>query len=325
MSPAARPSRVLAAFCAGVLVACVAAGGALALISHFAYGPVAPVRSYFEALQDGQGGRALSFLNAEVPEGDGAVMNGKALRQASRTIEDVRYETVEKSGETATVRASYRINDADAATDFSLHRTGTWGGLFPTWEIDPGELPTVKVTAPATGAATLNQQKVGIPEGGQSFPVFYPGVYAADYASDLLSAPEVSTAVTDPEEPTDPLKLAVEPSQRVEDSVKAQVGEQLARCAEQDSLYPAGCPFEYDFDGRVDGDVAWSITQYPNAGAKVKADGSWELVNPSGSARVEFRKMDLYTGEVSKVSKTVKFTIRADLRPEGDDVVVTFR
>jgi hypothetical protein len=275
MSPA-RPSRVLAAFCAGVLLACVAAGGALALISHFAYGPVAPVRSYFEALQDGQGGRA-------------------------------------------------RINDADAATDFSLHRTGSWGGLFPTWEIDPAELPTVKVTAPATGAATLNQQKVGIPKGGQSFPVFYPGVYAADYASDLLSAPEVSTAVTDPEKPVDPLKLAVEPSQRVEDSVKAQVGEQLARCAEQDSLYPAGCPFEYDFDGRVDGDVTWSITQYPNAGAKVKADGSWELVNPSGSARVEFRKMDLYTGKVSKVSETVKFTIRADLRPEGDDVVVAFR
>lgn len=325
MSPATSSSRVLATFCAGVLVACVAAGGALALISHFAYGPVAQVRTYFEAIQDGQGGRALSLLNAEVPQGDGAVMDGKPLRQAARSIEDVRYEVVEKDDDAATVRAEYRINDADASTDFALHRTGTWGGLFTTWEIDPVELPVLKVSAPTTGAATLNQRKVGVPQGGQSFPVFYPGVYAADYASDLLSAPEVTTTVTVPDRPVDPLKLAVEPSQKVKDSVKAQVGEQLARCTQQDSLYPSGCPFEYDFDGRVDGDVVWSITQYPNASAKVRSDGSWELVNPSGSARVDFQQMDLYTGEVSKVSQTVKFTIKADIQPEGDDVVVTLR
>ena len=97
---------------------------------------------------------------------------------------------------------------------------------------------------------------------------------------------------------------------------------QLGQCAIQSSLYPAGCPFEYDFTGRVQGDVKWSIEKYPEPQAKLTPEGKWILPDSQGTAKVSFTQLDLLTGKTSEVSDTVNFIYSGTLETTDTDVTV---
>ena len=67
--------------------------------------------------------------------------------------------------------------------------------------------------------------------------------------------------------------------------LKSQVSEQtktyLDTCAEQDTLYPASCPFSYEFSGRVQDNVKWSITEYPTTDIRLSGPNAdkWGLMD----------------------------------------------
>ena len=65
---------------AAALVAVVVAGlAAVALVNRFVLGPEGLVKDYFALLQEGEGGRALGLLGAEVPEGNPLLLDGDPL------------------------------------------------------------------------------------------------------------------------------------------------------------------------------------------------------------------------------------------------------
>ncbi|QNV37462.1 hypothetical protein [Rothia terrae] len=316
--------RVLAGWAIGMCCAVVLALVSLDVINRLVYGPTGEVRAYFQALKDGDGSRALGILNASVPEKSGAAMlDGSALAASVDTLKDLELSTEEIDGDHATVRASYTLDGEAQSTDFPLHKVGSHWGVFDVWAMDDSELPTVEVTAPGVTGATLNNTKVSVPAGDRDFAVFYPGTYTSAYESALFSAQPQHTSVLNADDQKKKLKLSLKASEAATNSITSSVQQHLDACATQNTLYPAGCPFEYPFAGRVNGDVTWSVKKYPETQVSASKKGTWAYKDSAGTAHVSFTQIDLYTGKTSKVEKDVPFTYKADLDVDGDTVTVT--
>lgn len=123
------------------------------------------------------------------------------------------------------------------------------------------------------------------------------------------------------------MKLTAVPSEQLQQQVEQQVHEHLDACAAKDSLYPEDCPFSYEFDGRIQDKVSWSIKDYPPS--KVELGGAhadqWSLPDSRGTAHIEFTAVNLYDGTTSKVSADVPFTLSASLEVTQDKATLTPR
>lgn len=314
--------RVFAGWFVGVLTAVLVALGALALINRTVYEPAGQVRQYFQALRAGDGERALGILGAEVPDSNAAMLSGEAVSNSLKTLKDLTVKNTEIQGDHATVTVAYTLDETPQTTDFHLTKVGSHWGVFDQWHIDSTELPTVHVSSSSVDAATLNNEKVAVDNGNRDFAVFYPGEFTVAYESSLFSSQEQTVAVTSPTSTPQDLTVALKPSESAINSVRYQVQSQLDKCATQNTLYPAGCPFEYPFDGRVQGDVSWKITDYPEPSPTVDQTGRWVLDDSRGTAEVSFTELDLYTGKTSQVKHEVPFTYSANLQVTDTEVTV---
>lgn len=315
--------RVLALWLCGVLAALLIALVSLALINRLVYGPGGQVRAYFAAVREGDGAKALGILGAQVPDSNAAMLDGEPLRAAFKDIDHLKTVGTEllDGGQRARVTVAYSVHGEERTTDFALHKVGSHWGVFDRWAIDTSTLPTVHVEASSLSAATMNGVKVAVNGGAQDFAVAFPGVYTVDYQSALYSAVTESALVTSPDDkPT--VKVSLQPSDAALASVQQQVKSYLDTCAAQHSLYPAGCPFEYDFNGRVSGNVTWLITQYPQPQVNL-SDGKWSLGKSSGTAEISFTSLDLFTGETQQVTKEVTFDLTGALTTHGDELTFT--
>lgn len=309
----------------GVVVAVSVAAAALVMTNKLVYGPTGQVREYFHALRTGNGSYARGLLGAQIPEGDASLLDGDALRRSVSSLGEVSYEVVETSadGEHATVRASYTLEGSQQHTDFRLHRSGTHWGFFDKWAIDEASLPSVKVNIQGVEAATINNRKVAVDKGAASFPVFYPGVYAVSYDSTVYTAQKVNEVVT-AQDANHAVRMELKPSDNALSSVKEQVQDHLKKCTQQSTLYPGGCPFEYAFSGRVDSEVKWSVEKVADPQVSVSSAGVWSLKPMSGTAKVSFTQLDLYTGARSQVQKEIPFTLKASVEADAKAVRVSF-
>ena len=316
--------RVLAWWLLGVLAALVIALTSLALINRLVYGPQGQVRAYFAAVREGDGSKALGILGAQVPDASAAMLNGGALKASFAGLKDLSTGavTVTDGGERATVTVTYTLDGEAGSTDFRLHKVGSHWGVFDQWQIDAGELPTVEITSNSVEAATLNNTKVAVEGGSREFAVLYPGSYTVTYESALYSAGSQTVPVTAPGGAPSPLTVELTPSEAAVTSVQQQIKTYLDTCAAQSSLYPTGCPFEYDFSGRVDGEVTWLVTEYPQPEVTL-AGGKWALGKSSGKAEISFTELDLYTGETQQVTDTVSFSLKGSLTASGETLTFT--
>lgn len=308
----------------GVLAALVIALTSLALINRLVYGPQGQVRAYFAAVREGDGSKALGILGAQVPDASAAMLNGGALKASFAGLKDLstRAVTVTDGGDRATVTVTYTLDGEAGSTDFHLHKVGSHWGVFDQWQIDAGELPTVEITSNSVEAATLNNTKVAVEGGTRKFAVLYPGSYTVTYESALYTAGSQTVDVTAPSSAPSPLTVELTPSEAAVTSVQQQIKTYLDTCAAQSSLYPTGCPFEYNFSGRVDGDVTWLVTEYPQPEVTL-AGGKWALGKSSGKAEISFTELDLYTGETQQVTKTVSFSLKGSLTASGETLTFT--
>ncbi|HST71451.1 MULTISPECIES: hypothetical protein [Kocuria] len=308
-----------------VLLGVAAAAVTIALVNKYMYGPETDVRAYFEDLRDGDGGEALGLLNARVPDSNAAMLDGEPLEAAAGGLEDVEVSTVSDDGERAVVRAVYTLDGTEHSSEFSLHPVDTQWGFFTVWAFDETELPTVAVSLPGATSVDLNGTAVALPESAREFSAFFPGVYTASYTSELVETDPVSTVVTAPGQRAE-IELRARPTPKLEDEVDRQLREHLDGCAGQNTLYPAGCPFSFEFDGRVDGEVQWDIEDYPDPEITVgEGPGGWSMAPAQGTARIAFDSLDLFTGDVERVERTVPFEVSADLRVDDTTVTVTPR
>lgn len=318
-------SRALGMWLLLLVLAAAAAGITISLVNKYMYGPETDVRAYFEHLRDGEGGRALGLLNAEPASGtDAVLLDGEPLAEATETLDDVEISTVSQDDEQAVVRAEYTLEGQEHTSEYRLRPVDTQWGFFTVWDFEQSELPTLTVTMPGATSADLNGTSAALPGSQQDFAAFPPGVYSASYASRWVDT-DPASAVLSSTGQEESLRLEATPSEELEQAVAQEIDADLATCTEQGSLYPAGCPFSHDFDGRVQGDVEWEITRRPAPEITIGVDGGqdWALSSAPGTAQVSFTSVDLFDGSTERVTADVPFTYDADLNIEGDEVSVS--
>lgn len=310
-----------------LVLAMVAAWLTISLVNKYMYGPETDVRAYFENLQDGDGGRALGLLNAQVDSEDGAILlDGQPLAAATETLEDLEISTVSQDSQEAVVRAEFTLDGQPHASEYRLVPVDTQWGFFTVWGFEESVLPSVTVSMPGATSADLNGASAALPDSEQRFAAFPPGVYSASYTSRWVDTDPASVVLTD-EAQSETIALKATPSEALETEISEQIAADLSTCTEQSSLYPSDCPFSYDFDGRVDGDVEWSITQQPDPAVTIGVDGGrdWALGAAQGTAEISFTAVDLFDGSTEEVTESVPFTYTADLSVDDDSVEVTRR
>ena len=307
-----------------ILLSVAAAAVTIALVNKYQYGPETDVKAYFEALQAGDGAAALGALNAEVPDSNAALLDGEPLEAAAQTLDDVSISTVSSSGDHAVVRADYTLDGQEHSSEFTLHPADTQWGFFTVWDFDRTTLPTMHVSMAGSTAVDINGESVALTDSARDFAVFYPGVYTGSFTSAMVTAEPERTLVTDPGNQAD-LELLASPSDELKAQISGQVKTYLDNCAGQDTLYPAGCPFSYEFTGRVLDNVRWSITEYPEPEVRLGGPTAdrWTLVDAPGKAKIEFTSVNLFDGRTSKVSEEVPFSFQGDLEVTENKVTVT--
>lgn len=305
------------------------AGGVVAVnvVNNSLASPQQPVREYLDALQKGEGEKALGLLSASVPQGNAAMLDGTALQTATARISGIRYGDAEDRGNNRVmVPIEYTIDGSELRTEFLLERSGTEWLFFHKWALVPAALPVLDVTVVNASEATLNGVPVNMPNGRNTFAVFYPGEYEASLAGQYFSAAPTKATVSGRDVPVAPLNLMTEATDGLKDAVGGKVNEFLDNCADtadkQQQLQP-DCPFYHSTNNRVmDGTIDWSITEYPNISIE-PFGGRWVVAPLNGKARIEAQQVDLFTGAVTYLNAVhdFSFTVRLDI--DADTVKVT--
>lgn len=301
-----------------VLLAVAAAWVTISLVNKYMYGPETDVRSYFNHLQDGDGARALGAINGQVPQAtDATLLDGDALRQATESLEDLQISTVSQDSDSAVVRAEYTLGGEAQSTEYHLHPAQTQWGFFTVWAFDETPLPTLTVSMPGVTSADINGTSAALPDSRQEFAALPPGIYTASYNAEYVDAQPQSVALTSADQ-NESVTLEPSPSQTMEDQVQQSISADLKSCTDQQSLYPANCPFSYAFDGRVQGSPTWKIVEQPDPVISVSAESSdsqrgWSLSPADGVAELSFTSLDLYDGSTEEVTERVPFTYEAQL------------
>jgi hypothetical protein len=316
--------KVLAAWLLGLVLIGAGFVATVVVLNGRLFSPEHQVGLYLEALRAGDGGRALGLLNASVPEGSNpTLLDGDALRRASAPLGDVEVGDARVTAENSVeVPVTYTVDGAEATTVFPLRRTGTEWGFFNVWRFERTVLPTVDVSALNSVEAAVNGVDVGLPDGRASLASFYPVVIEATYEGKYFSAPPRHAMVTSSEAPAPPLALVTEATPELVQAVDDQLHAFLDTCAGQSVFQPTNCPFYYPTNERLAGGITWSIEEYPSA-AITPRDGDWTLAPLQGSARIDTRLRDFFSGAVRDVSESVPFEFTADLLVTEDAITVT--
>jgi hypothetical protein len=286
------------------------------------YGPQQQVRNYLAALKDGDGALALGILNATVPDADAALLDGPALERGAGAIERVRVqEPVETPNGQVDVPVTYSIRGTDHTTSFQLEETGTQWFFFSQWEFVPSTLPTVQVSMSNLNEAELNGSRVALPEGRGTFASFYPVEVEGRFDGEYFAAPAQTVQVTG-RTGTPSMALPAAATERLSRAVDTEIRKFLDGCAAQTVFQPTNCPFNFQTGQRLAGEISWSIIDYPAVRIEPH-DGEWMIAPLSGTARLDTRLQDLFTGAVSNVTARRPFEFTARLTIDGSTVTVS--
>jgi hypothetical protein len=319
--------RIAAGWLLGLMLAIAGAVVAVNLVNASVAGPEQPVREYLDALQKGEGEKALGLLRASVPQSDAAMLDGTALQTAASRVTNVKFgETQERPGNQVMVPMEYTIDGSRLSTEFLLERTGTEWLFFNKWAFVPAALPVLEVTVVNSSQATLNGVPVNMPNGRNSFAVFYPGEYEASLNGEYFAAPASRATVSGRDVPTAPLSLLTEATQGLKDAVGSKVKEFLDTCAaaavKEQKLQP-DCPFYHATFNRVTpGTIKWSISEYPKVSIE-PFGGRWVVAPLDGKARLEAQQTDLFSGAVTDLNVEHDFSFTTRLDVDGDTIRVT--
>ena len=319
--------RIAAAWLLGLMLAVAGAVVAVNVVNGTIANPQQPVREYLDALQKGEGGKALGLLRASVPQSNAAMLDGTALQTAASRISGVKFGKAEdRGGNQVMVPIDYTIDGSQLRTEFLLERSGTEWLFFHKWAFVPAALPVLDVTVVNSNEATLNGVPVNMPNGRNSFAAFYPGEYEATLNGEYFSAPATRATLSVRDVPAAPLNLLTEATDGLRDAVGSKVREFLDTCAQtadkQQQLQP-DCPFYHATNNRViDGTIDWSITEYP-AVSIAPFGGRWVVAPLDGKAQIKARQVDLFTGAVTELSAVHDFSFTTRLDIVADTVKLT--
>ncbi|SEE91440.1 hypothetical protein SAMN04489740_3070 [Arthrobacter alpinus] len=295
----------------------------ITLVNKEEFGPKSTVSSYLDALKDGNGAKAMGLLHAEKPGANAAALDGKALALSQEKLSDVKIaDPTDAPDGQKNVTVSYTLDGTPLSTDFRLTPGSKRWLFFDSWDMVPSKLPTITASVVNANQASINGAAANMPDGKNSFAVFYPGSYELEYRSALFAAPPVTRNVSGPAQPIPAVGLATGPTSDLLAQVDSTIHKYLDECAKQAVLMPTGCPMSAATNNRVTSDVTWSVLEYP-AITISPFGGQWILAPLSVKAEVSYEEQDLFTGIVAKAKNAEDFGFTAKLAISGTTVSVT--
>lgn len=298
---------------AGVVLVLLAAG-TVPLTNVLIYTPENSVSRYLGALAEGDAGKALALVSS-AERSNPAAMTSAVLTAAPSLPSSIRVGEARRTGEdTATVEASFYLNQSTRTTTFALVRDTRLGGLWNHWQIDADSLPSVTINL--TGADTVQVNTVDVEVGSGTLQLLPPAVYSIGYSSPWLASEPTRLDVTSFDQQEE-LPVVPEPTAEMLQEVEGQLATYLADCAEQTTLAPSGCPFSYGTEDEILGEVAWTIDAVPSVRLDTDEDG-FLMPAARGQATVKGRARDIVTAEERDLEERVDFYLGATVTVAGD-------
>ena len=287
------------------------------------FGPEKTVANYLAALKQGNGAKALGILQAKVPSANAAALDGKALALSQEELKNISIaDAVPAPKDQKSVTVSYTVDGKPLSTQFLLTQGPKHWLFFDSWLMVPSTLPTINASVVNTNQASINGVDANMPDGRNSFAVFYPGSYKLEYRSVLFAAPAVTRNVTGADQVIPSVGLATGPTSDLLSQVDSTIRTYLDACTDQSVLMPTGCPMSASTSNRVTSPVVWSIVEYP-AITISPFGGQWIMAPLSVKALIEYHEQDLFTGIVSDFKDVEDFGFSAKLSITGTNVSVT--
>lgn len=315
--------KIAAAWLLILMLAIAAAIVTITVVNGNSFGPQRTVQQYLDALRAGDGAKALGLLQARVPGANAAVLDGEGLAKSQEAVTDVHLgDPTDAPENRKTVQLSYSIAGTKLSTDFTLIPGPKHWLFFDSWVMAPTTLPVINVSVVNANQAAINGVPVNMPDGKNSFAVFYPGRYEAEFRSPLFAAPPVTRTVSSPLESVPAVALTTGPTSDLLAQVDGTIHKYLDACAKQAVLMPSNCPMSAATDNRVTSAVKWTIVEYPGVTISPYG-GTWVLAPLTVKAQVEYQEQNLFTGVVAPVKTTEDFGFTAKLSIDGTTVSVT--
>lgn len=306
-----------------LLLAIAAAIVTISVVNSSTFGPQQTVRNYLAALHAGDGAKALGLLQARVPGANAVALNGPALAKSQEALKDVTVGTPLNSTDgKKTVAVGYTVDGTELSTDFTLVKGPKHWLFFDSWTLAPTTLPILSVSVVNANQASVNGVAVNMPDGKNSFAVFYPGHYETEYRSQFFTAPPVTRTVTGPSAAIPAVVLATGPTSELLSQVDTTIHNYLDACAKQGVLMPAGCPMSAVTNNRVVSPITWTILEYPEV-AISPYGGRWILAPMQFKAQLEYQEQSLFTGLTAPVKSVQQFGFTAKLAITDTTVTVT--
>lgn len=315
--------RVAAGWLFGLLFTVAAGIITVQLVNANLYGPQQPVRDYIQALQDGDGERALGLLRANLSQASPALLDGDALKKSVEGMTDIHVgNPTTLAGGKVKISVSYQLGGKARSTDFTLEPAGVQWMFFHKWQFVPTALPTLEVSVVNKNQAQVNGVEVNMPAGKNTFSVLFPGSYQASYQDKFFTAKPATETVDSARSQPAPIALLTEPSSELLSEVNQDLKKYLDACTTQKVLLPSGCPLSHHSTQAVSGPINWSITDYPEAAISAY-NGGWVIAPLKVKARIEYKEQDLATGAFSNIDQEQPYGFTAKLSIEGDSITVT--
>lgn len=209
------------------------------------------------------------------------------------------------------VQASYSLEGETHQSLFVLSESEPTLWFFTNWRFAPAPQATLDVSVVGDNRVVINESELSLTRLGipPRVRVLVPGVYDASLSTDWVTAETTSQTVTEVGS-SNPLRISLEPTDRLQDAANDAVEDFLDECARQGVLQPAGCPFGVSIDDRIIGAPAWSILDYPDVRLTLAGDrASWSLFARNGVAEVTTQVQSLFDGSIEEVIEVVPFEV----------------
>jgi hypothetical protein len=152
--------------------------------------------------------------------------------------------------------------------------------------------------------------------------VLAPGRYRIDHTSTYLRAHAVDALV---EAPAGVVEAALEvlSTNAFLEKITTEVHDRLTACAEQEVLFPTGCPMGRAIPNRVASTPEWSIVDYPDVTVEAGFEfGTWLVAAEDGVANLTVDVQQLFDGSVATLDDDIEFTATYLVTISADDTTL---
>ena len=334
-----------------VLLCCIGVLAALLLIAYFTlrstiFSPMNSVRSYVDAISNGDYNKATSLVDPGVSNDTRVLLTSAVATAAENRIQNVEVGSLNEDSITHefTSQVSFTVNGVRQSRTLVVQKVGRSGLLFDQWRVETPMIDEMSVKLPSSMTTfDVNGMNVDISNfdddntssGGDSsnseddivysdmttytLPI-YPGVYS-------VSIPETKYYSSEPIKIDDPQKVAVlapEPTKALREELLDQINQHVKECtSSQDLNLPDNCSFaEGSFSETAVTDIKRTVIDTPEISKIDMSTGDFHT--DTIHTQIAYRHRYSETSDWQDMNTSTSGSITGTFAVEDEKLTVSF-